>query len=743
MEDMIIKIFPQFLLITFLSAQWSSDFSSPQLLGDGIQPQLAATSDGGVFIAWITDGDYYVYIQRFDHLGIAQFGDTGLLVSNNNNASWIAVYHLNIAIDGEDNAIISTVDQRTGSWEVYAWKISPEGTMLWGADGIAITNSSTSNMSPRLTILDDNSVIVNCSHNDGEILFQRISPDGALLWGEGIIHQDDTKFLISPQSVLSEGNEILFQWLRQSSGWPIYSEIFMQKYSLDGEPVWAEPVLIVGPVSFPMGNWSQQLLSTPGGTSVSAWTELAGNVQNAIAESLTEEGESLWDGGVDLSGNSNNFRMSPILRVTEGTEEIMAVWREANGSQSQRGLSAQLLDSTGSHLWGENGISVVEMNSNYDYLDVSISEFGNGMIVSYLEQSPNMSGNIFSKRLDSLGNSIWENDLAIITNSNTQKSDLATGKGANCVFISWSESGSIFSHCLRDDGSLGAPDIISVGECDSGFVEINGHCFFDNDLAILQNMIDNSYESGIDLDCEDWNDHCGSPNPSMDNLDSWTSQLIDGQGYSFSDGDGMVEPLELGLQEWENGRLKSIMCGAYVDCQLSGPMPENINELTEVGQLRFEYNYLSGFIPESLCDLNLDYEDELSFDLTGNLFCPPYPPCIEEFLGEQDTTDCEQVSVIDRIAPLTYNLHNAYPNPFNPFTTLRYDLPYGGNVNITIYDIMGRQVRTLINKAQNAGYRSVTWDATNDYGRPMSAGMYLYQIHAGEYRETKKMVLLK
>ena len=169
---MIIKIFPQFLLITFLSAQWSSDFSSPQLLGDGIQPQLAATSDGGVFIAWITDGDYYVYIQRFDHLGIAQFGDTGLLVSNNNNASWIAVYHLNIAIDGEDNAIISTVDQRTGSWEVYAWKISPEGTMLWGADGIAITNSSTSNMSPRLTILDDNSVIVNCSHNDGEILFQ-------------------------------------------------------------------------------------------------------------------------------------------------------------------------------------------------------------------------------------------------------------------------------------------------------------------------------------------------------------------------------------------------------------------------------------------------------------------------------------------------------------------------------------------------------------------------------------------
>jgi len=69
--------------------------------------------------------------------------------------------------------------------------------------------------------------------------------------------------------------------------------------------------------------------------------------------------------------------------------------------------------------------------------------------------------------------------------------------------------------------------------------------------------------------------------------------------------------------------------------------------------------------------------------------------------------------------------------------------PENGDVNITIYDMLGREVKTLINQTQDAGYKSVIWDATNDYGKPVSAGIYLYQIQAGEYMQTKKMVLLK
>ena len=63
--------------------------------------------------------------------------------------------------------------------------------------------------------------------------------------------------------------------------------------------------------------------------------------------------------------------------------------------------------------------------------------------------------------------------------------------------------------------------------------------------------------------------------------------------------------------------------------------------------------------------------------------------------------------------------------------------------HLYIYDMLGREVKTLVNQTQDAGYRSIIWDATNDNGKPVSAGIYLYQIQAGGNMQTKKMVLLK
>tara|TARA_Y100000590_G_C15620194_1_gene977273 strand:- start:92 stop:1282 length:1191 start_codon:yes stop_codon:yes gene_type:complete len=100
-------------------------------------------------------------------------------------------------------------------------------------------------------------------------------------------------------------------------------------------------------------------------------------------------------------------------------------------------------------------------------------------------------------------------------------------------------------------------------------------------------------------------------------------------------------------------------------------------------------------------------------------------------------------SVDEYAIPEQFSLYQNYPNPFNPVTTLRYDLPEDAMVNVTIYDMMGRVVKTMINSQQNAGFKSVQWDATNNEGQTVAAGLYLYTIGAGEFRQTKKMVLLK
>ena len=186
-------------------------------------------------------------------------------------------------------------------------------------------------------------------------------------------------------------------------------------------------------------------------------------------------------------------------------------------------------------------------------------------------------------------------------------------------------------------------------ECDSLYVEINDLCFHEGDINLLQKMIDNSYDSGIDLGCEDWDDYCGSPNPYMDSADSWFWVEVDSVFYEWTgNNNGMVEPLELGIQEWQDGRLKSLMCGAYIYCQLSGPIPEEIIELTEIQTLRLEYNYLSGFIPDGICELETNHMDYLVFDLGGNHLCPPYPECIDtaEFWS-QDTSSCSEIGDVN------------------------------------------------------------------------------------------------
>jgi len=93
--------------------------------------------------------------------------------------------------------------------------------------------------------------------------------------------------------------------------------------------------------------------------------------------------------------------------------------------------------------------------------------------------------------------------------------------------------------------------------------------------------------------------------------------------------------------------------------------------------------------------------------------------------------------------PAEYSIHQNYPNPFNPTTTLRFDLPEVSDVTLTIYNMLGQKVRTFNYQNTSAGYHSVTWDATNDLGQQVGAGVYLYQLQAKDFVKTRKMVLLK
>lgn len=93
--------------------------------------------------------------------------------------------------------------------------------------------------------------------------------------------------------------------------------------------------------------------------------------------------------------------------------------------------------------------------------------------------------------------------------------------------------------------------------------------------------------------------------------------------------------------------------------------------------------------------------------------------------------------------PETFWLSCNYPNPFNPVTTIEYGLPRRSHVTIEIYNILGRTVRSLVDREESAGWYAITWDGMNDDGESVATGIYLYRLKAGDYIETKRMLLLK
>ena len=98
----------------------------------------------------------------------------------------------------------------------------------------------------------------------------------------------------------------------------------------------------------------------------------------------------------------------------------------------------------------------------------------------------------------------------------------------------------------------------------------------------------------------------------------------------------------------------------------------------------------------------------------------------------------------DPMVPVAFALGQNVPNPFNPSTTIYYDVAAGGgDVSILVFDVAGRLVRTLVDRHETAGAKSVTWNGTGDRGVPVSSGIYFYRMIAPGFSETRKMVLLR
>jgi hypothetical protein len=130
------------------------------------------------------------------------------------------------------------------------------------------------------------------------------------------------------------------------------------------------------------------------------------------------------------------------------------------------------------------------------------------------------------------------------------------------------------------------------------------------------------------------------------------------------------------------------------------------------------------------------------YEIGGTLFVGTSDGRIYASNGDGPTSVGDE-EVLNNVIPENFVVEQNYPNPFNPSTTIKFGIPEAGLVSVKIYDMLGQEIRTLVDGMKNAGTFAVTWNGDNDFGQKVSSGTYIYRVTVGANIITKKMVLLK
>ncbi len=161
----------------------------------------------------------------------------------------------------------------------------------------------------------------------------------------------------------------------------------------------------------------------------------------------------------------------------------------------------------------------------------------------------------------------------------------------------------------------------------------------------------------------------------------------------------------------------------------SNAIYSNIYDLTNGNIYVFLYHGLENFI---LLNMNEEFSNGYRRTTLAQLFY------------EREIHSISQLDISDGQEPkVEFQLSQNYPNPFNPNTNIQYSIPNESMVTIKVFDLLGNQIKTLVNEYKVSGLHNVSWDAKDEFGESVSGGIYLYTIQAGDFIQTNKMVLLK
>lgn len=450
---------------TTVFAQWPTDPATPLAVADRsgpqVQPKIAGITGGGFYISWFdsSTGGYDVYLQRLDAAGNEMWPHDGILVADRGFSS---TQDYGLSVDSAGNALLAFRDDRGASTEITVSRIGPDGTLLWGNDGVQVSSSGGAFVAaPRVTGTSDGNSVVAWT-NDVDVMAQRLDSTGTPLWGAGVTLSPIVGSFTAADIHAAENGTAILSFTHMTGSFPSPIHLMTQKLaSVDGAFLWGADHLQV----YDQSGGSLQFGSFPpfisdgAGGGIFAWYTSTPSLQCRVQWVLANGTEAFAHQGVEVSTNATRIRVSPSAAFNPVTQEIFVAWREQNSSQSQSGVFAQKLDAAGARQWTDDGSQLLPLSTD-ETTDVTALVIGDGALVSWVHTPSFGNSPIYAVRVDGAGALAWDPPIAEICILPTESSDL-TGVMAPAGFAAyvWSDggfsTGDIYATNLNGDGSLG------------------------------------------------------------------------------------------------------------------------------------------------------------------------------------------------------------------------------------------------------------------------------------------------
>lgn len=445
-------------------AQWPTDPSIPLAVADGsgpqVQPKIARTTGGGFYISWFdsSTGGYDVHLQRLDVEGNELWAHNGVVVADRGFSS---TQDYGLSVDTAGNALLAFRDDRGATTEVTVSKVGPDGTLLWGADGVQVSSGGLFVAAPRVTGTSDGNVVVAWT-SDVNVVVQKLDPSGSVLWGAGVTLSPGVGSFTAADLHAAESGTAILAFTHMIGNFPSPIQLWTQKLAAaDGAFLWGSshvPVYDEAGGSLQIGNFPPFVPDESGGA-VFAWYTSTPSLQCRVQRILANGSEAFAHQGIEVSTNAAQIRVNPSAAFNPVTQEIFVAWREQNTNQSQSGLYAQKVDVSGVRQWTDNGAELMPVTAD-EITSVTTLVDDDGALVSWIHSPSFGNDPVYAIRVDGSGSPAWMPPIAELCILPTQSSRLVGVMGSEgFAAYAWSDGdssvGDIFAANLNSDGSLG------------------------------------------------------------------------------------------------------------------------------------------------------------------------------------------------------------------------------------------------------------------------------------------------